>query len=120
MLTLATGEDKAELFRRLTLTGNGWKVASELGLVRITSHKWTHPAGIFTSTDTSAKRARFPQLRDVSRAGAATLIGIDKSSEQDWVKCITQIARRRAHSERRVVRFLQPAMLANVKTPSTT
>jgi IS30 family transposase len=46
------------------------RVARELGFVRITCYKWAHQAGIFTGTDTRAKRAQFQHLRTngVSRA----------------------------------------------------
>lgn len=73
--------------------GNVSRVARELGFVRDTCYKWAHQAGIFTGTDTRAKRAQFRYLRSdgVNRAVAATLIGIDKRSAQDWDKGISQI-----------------------------
>jgi len=117
-----TAEDKAEFFRRLTLVGNVSRVARELGFVRVTCYKWAHQAGIFTGTDTRAKRAQFQHLRSdgVSRAAAATLIGIDKRSAQDWDKGISQITGGRRYPDGRVVRYRQAAILANVKTPRTT
>lgn len=117
-----TAEDKAGFFRRLTLMGTVSRVARELCFGRITCYRWAHQAEIFRGNDTRAKRAQFQHLRSdgVSRAAAATLIGIDKHSAQDWDKDISQITGGRRYPDGRVVRYRQAAILANVKTPRTT
>lgn len=117
-----SAEDKAEFFRRLELVGNVSQVAKELGFVRVTCYKWAHQAGIFTGTDTRAQRARFLDLRaaGLSRGEAATQVGVDKRSAQDWDKGITQVTGGRRYPDGRVVRYNSAAILGSVKNPRDT
>lgn len=114
-----TDEDKAEFFKRLKASGNVSLVARELGFVRVTCYKWAHQAGIFTGTDTRAKRAQFKALRSAGtpRSKAATQVGVDQRSAQDWDKDIKQFTGGRIYPDRRVVRYRQSAILKTVNTP---
>lgn len=114
-----TAEDKAEFFKRLKASGNVAQVAKELGFVRVTCYKWAHQAGIFTGTDTRAKRAQFKALRaaGVPRGKAAKQIGVDQRSAQDWDKDIKQFTGGRIYPDGRIIRYRQSAILKTVKNP---
>lgn len=112
-----TAEDKAEFFKRLKASGNVAQVAKELGFVRVTCYKWAHQAGIFTGTDTRAKRAQFKALRagGVPRGKAAQQIGVDQRSAQDWDKDIKQLTGGRIYFDGPIIRYRQSAILKTVK-----
>lgn len=89
--------------------------------MRVTCYKWAHQAGIFTGTDTRAKRAQLKALRaaGIPRGKAAKQVGADQRSAQDWDKDIKQFTGGRVYPDGRVVRYRQSAILKPVKNPRT-
>lgn len=53
----------------------------------------------------------------MSRVAAATEVGIDKRSAQDWDKGITQFSGGRVHADGTIVRYNSSMKLSQVKNP---